>query len=164
MLGGHLAKFDTAGFCQAYHLHPAIGVRGPPIKMTGFDQALDQPGHIAVRHHHALRDVRQRHALRRLVELGHQVEARQRDVKALAQPAAHLALDQGRTRQQPQPQSELIAMLVREFDGLGLGIKDHDAIVSGFGNLLAICPGPISRLADFSRRATSAFDNGSPVG
>ena len=129
VFGRHLAKLGAAGLGQPDHLHAAIGVRRAPVEMAGFDQALDQSGDVAVRHHHPLGDIRQRHAVGHLVELGHQVEARQRDIEPLAQPAAHLALDQGGAGQQPQPQPELVAMLVRQFDGLGFGIKDHGAII-----------------------------------
>ena len=93
-----------------------------------------RPVTLPLRDHHPLRDIRQRHAVRHLVELRHQVEARQRDVEPLAQPAAHLALDQGGAGQQPQPQPELVAVIFREFDGLGLGIEDHDAISTCLGS------------------------------
>jgi hypothetical protein len=47
----------------------------------------------------------------------------------LAQPAADLALDQRGAGQEPKPEPQLVAVIFREFDGLGLGIKDHDAFV-----------------------------------
>ena len=97
--------------------------------LAGFDQTLDQSGDIAVRDHHALRDIRQRHAFRHLVELGHQVETRQGNVEPLPQAAADLALDQGRARQKPQPEPKLAAVISGKLDGLGLGIKDHVAII-----------------------------------
>src|SRR4051812_28837616 len=95
--------------------------------MARLDQALDQTRHIAIRHHHALGDIRQRHAVRHLVELGHQVEPRQRDVEALAQTAAHLTLDQRGAGQEAKPKPEFVTMMFGKFDGLGLGIEDHDA-------------------------------------
>jgi len=69
--------------------------------------------------------IRQRHALGRLIELSHQIEARQRDVETLAQATAHLTLDQGRAGEEPKPQPKLVAVIVRQFHGLGLGIKHH---------------------------------------
>ena len=122
-------------------------------RWPGFDQALDQPGDIAVGDHHPLRDIRQRHAVRHLVELRHQVEARQRDVEALAQPAAHLALDQGGAGQKPKPQPEFVAVIFREFDGLGLGIEDHDAIM--------LCLGIAARLRASNNSAGAASQNAS---
>jgi len=98
--------------------------------MAGLDEPLDQPGDIAVRHHHALGDIRQRHAVGRLVELRHQIEARQRDVEPLPQPAPHLTFDQVRAGQQAQPEPKLVGMIIRKFDGLGLGIKNHDAFTA----------------------------------
>ena len=99
--------------------------------MTGFHEALDEAGHIAVRHHHALGDIGQRHAVRRLVELRHQVETGQCDVEALPQPAADLALDQGRAGQEAEPQPKLFGVILRSFDGLGLGIEHVDAVTHG---------------------------------
>jgi len=114
--------------------------------MTGFHETLDQPGHVTVRDHHPFGDIRQRHAVRRPVELGHQVEARQRDVEPFAQAAAYRALDQGRAGQKAQPQPDLVAVIFREFDGLGLGIEDHDATV------------PALRLTPAQRVSTDHFD------
>ena len=50
--------------------------------MTGNNKPFYEPGDVAVRHHHPLRHIRQRHAVRRLVELSHQVKTRQGDVEA----------------------------------------------------------------------------------
>jgi len=131
MLGRHLAEFRAAELGQPDHLDAPIGLGGPAIEMTGIDQALDEPGHIAVRHHHALGDVRQGHAVRGLVELSHQVEPRQRDVETLAQPGADLTLDQRGAGEEPQPQPQLLGMVLGQLDGLSLGIKSHDGITCG---------------------------------
>lgn len=103
MLLRHPAKLGAAELCQADHLDAAVGVRGTAVNMAGFDEALDEARHIAVRHHHALGDVRQGHAVGHLIELRHQIETRQRDIEALTQAAAHFALDQGGACQQAQP-------------------------------------------------------------
>src|SRR4029077_20493285 len=96
--------------------------------MAGLDKALDEARDIAITDHHPFRDVRQGHSLRNLVELGHQVKPRKRDIEPRAQPASHLPLDQGRTGQKAKPQPKLVAMVFREFDSLALGIKDHAII------------------------------------
>ena len=54
-----------------------------------------------------LRDVRQRHAVGRLVEARHQIEARRRNVEAFAHPAAHFPIDQGCAGQEPGPQPQV---------------------------------------------------------
>jgi len=150
VLSGHLAKLGAANFRQPYHLHAPVGVRRSPVEVTGLDEALDQPGNVAVRHHHPLRDIGQRHAFGDLVELGHQVEPRQRDIEPLTQPAAYLALDQGRAGQEAEPQSKFVAVIFREFDGLGLGIKDHDAIIPACSLPRSTeAASPISRLSGF---------------
>src|SRR4029453_16171277 len=46
------------------------------------------------------------------------------------QTAAPLALDQGRAGQEAKPQPEFVAMMFREFDGLGLCIESHGVILS----------------------------------
>ena len=57
VLRRHLAEFGAAGLGQADHLHAAVGVRRAAVEMPGFDQALDQPGDVAVRDHHPLGDI-----------------------------------------------------------------------------------------------------------
>ena len=79
-------------------LHAPVAARALARDQTFRHQPVDQAGDIAVRHHHALRQFAERHAGRRLVELGEHVEARQRGIELLAQPAADLALDHGRCR------------------------------------------------------------------
>ncbi len=125
MFRGHLAKHRAADLGEPDHLHAAVLFRGAAIDVTGFDQAFDQAGDVAVRHHHALGDVGQGHPVGRLVELRHQVEPRQRHVETLAQAAPHLALDQGGAGQKTQPEPQLIAMILGRFDSLGLGIECH---------------------------------------
>ena len=70
-----------------------------------------------------------RHAVRRAVELRQQIEARQGDVELIAQPAAHLVLDQGRAGQQPQPQPQFGLVIVRALGNLGLGVERNDRSV-----------------------------------
>ena len=146
MLRSHLAKLGTANFRQPYHLYAPVGIRCSPVEMAGLDEALDQTGNVTVRDHHPLRDIGQRHAFRDLVELGHQIEPRQGDVEPLTQPAAHLALDQGRAGQKAEPQSKLVAVIFRELDGLGLGIEGQYAIIPAW-NLLARTESGIAELA-----------------
>jgi hypothetical protein len=79
------------------------------------DQPLGEPGHVAVRNHHALRQLAKRHPVRRLIELRHQVEARQRHVELVAQAAAYFSFDQGGAGEQPQPQPQLGLVVGRAF-------------------------------------------------
>ena len=47
----------------------------------------------------------------------------------VAQPAAHLALDQRRAGEKPQPQPQLGLVVVRPLGDLGLGIERNRAVV-----------------------------------
>ena len=57
VLRRHLAEFGPPRLGQADHLHAAVGFRRSAVKMPGFDEALDQPGDVAVRDHHSLGDI-----------------------------------------------------------------------------------------------------------
>src|SRR5262249_19056748 len=63
------------------------------------------------------------------VELGHQVEARQRDPEAVPQAPAHLALDQHLAGEQPEPQAQLGLVVVRPLGHLGLRIERDRQLV-----------------------------------
>ena len=108
---------------QAHELRAPVLGRGPAADEALLDQAVDQSGDVAVRDHHALRQLAQRHRLRRAVELRHQIEARQRDVEAVAQAPTDLALDHLLAGEQPQPQAQLVLVIVRPFGDLGLGVE-----------------------------------------
>jgi hypothetical protein len=88
-------------------------------------QPFDETRDIAITDHHSLRYIGQRHAFRNLVELCHQIKARQRNVEPFAQATTDLALDQGRTGQETKPQTQLVTVIFRQFDDFGLGIKNH---------------------------------------
>jgi hypothetical protein len=97
--------------------------------MAGFDQPFDQPGDVA----HS----KPSSASRRRTTSCHQAPLSSWAIRSKRgrvtsnrsrRPAAHLALDQGGAGQEAQPQPELVAVIFREFDRLGLGIEDHDAI------------------------------------
>ncbi len=66
---------------QADDLDAAILGRRPAVDQPLLGQPVDQTGDVAVRHHHALRQLAERHAVRRAVELRQQIEPRQRDVE-----------------------------------------------------------------------------------
>ncbi len=72
----------------------------------------------------------ERHAVRRLVELRHQVEARQRHVEAVAQAAAHFAFDQRRAGQKAQPQPQLGLVIGRALGDLGFRIERDERVSS----------------------------------
>ena len=124
VLARHGAELGAAGRRQADdHARAGRSAKRSAVEMAGGDEPVDEAGEVAVRHHHPLREIGQRHAVRRLVELRHQVEAGQRDVEALAQAAAHLALDQRRAGEKTQPEAQLLPVILRALDRLGLGVE-----------------------------------------
>jgi len=108
-------------FCQPDHLHPAIGVRGAAIEVTGFDRRSTNP--VTLPFETIMRfetsDSVMPSGTCRAGPSGR--SGGSVTFKPLAQPAAYLALDQGRAGQQAEHNRSFVAMLVREFDGLGLG-------------------------------------------
>ncbi len=103
--------------------------RAPPLHQPLLDQPLDQAGDIAVRHHHALRELAERHPVACTIELRHEIEARERDVETVAQPPADLGLDHLLAGEQAQPQPQLVLVVVRALGNLGLGIEWNAAVL-----------------------------------
>ena len=101
----------------------------PAADQALLGQTIDQTGDVAVRHHHALGKFAQSHAVRRAVELRQQIEARQSDIELFAQPSPHLALDQRRAGQQPQPQPQLGLVVVRALGHFRLGVERNGDFV-----------------------------------
>jgi hypothetical protein len=101
----------------------AIARRGPAVEQALRQQSLDQAGDIPVRDHHPRRQFAERHAAGILVELGHQIEAGQGDMKRVTQTATDLALDHVGAGQQPQPQAQFCLMIARAFCDLGFGVQ-----------------------------------------
>ena len=147
----HRAERAPALGGEAHDLGAAVVRRGAAVEQALLDQALGEPGDVAVRHHHALRQLAERHAVRRLVELRHQVEARQGHVEAVAQPAAHLALDQRRAGEQPQPQAQFGLVVGRALRDLGLGIEDG-AVVHQISPPATVSVVPVIALAPGEHR------------
>src|SRR5436190_23710465 len=100
MRARHRAEHATAFRREADDLRAAILRRGTAVEQALLDEALGQSSDIAVRYHHAAGQFAERHSVRCLVELRHQVEARQGYVEGVAQPPADLALDQRRASEQ----------------------------------------------------------------
>jgi hypothetical protein len=67
-----------------------------------------------------LRQLAKLHAAGRFIQLRNQVEARQRDVEAVTQPAADLVFDQRRAAEQTQLQTQFVLVIAGPFDRLGL--------------------------------------------
>ena len=87
------------------------------------DQPVDQAGDVAVRHHHALRQFAERHAVRRAVELRHQVEARQRDVElSRRRRRTSLSISVVQVSSRSHSRSSVL-VVVRPLGDLGLGIE-----------------------------------------
>ena len=93
------------------HLGTPIDDGRAAVNVTGCHEPIDKAGEIAVRHHHPLGKIGQHHALGRLVELRHEVEARKRDVELLTQAAAQLAFDESGAGKKTQPQPQLVSMV-----------------------------------------------------
>ena len=138
---------------QADDLHAAVVRRRPPQDQALPDQPVDQAGDVAVRHHHALRQFAERHAVRRAVELRQQIEARQRDVEIVAQAAAHLVLDQRRAGEKTQPQPQLGLVVVGPLRDLGFGVeRDCRSVVHHSSPPATISVVPVTEAASGEHR------------
>ena len=164
VLGRHVAERNLAFMGQVYHLSTSICGGRTADNVSGGDEPVDEAGEIAVRHHHPLREIRQHHAIGGLVELRHQVEAGKRDVEALAQATAHLALDHGGAGEKAQPEAQLLTMIVRHLDRLRLGVEGNCLVIhrqiSPPANTMA-CPVTERAPSPHSQSTVSAISAGS---
>ncbi len=106
MLAGHRVELAPALGRQPDRVYAAVARQPPAYDEALADELVRQPGHVAPRHHQAARQLAHPQALRRPRELRHEIEARERDVEALAQALPDVALEHRRAREQPQPQAQ----------------------------------------------------------
>ena len=104
---GHAMESRTAGLGQPHHRRPLVVRMFAPRNELFRRQLVDQRRDGAIRHHQPQRQLRHGEAFGETVELGQDVEARQRDAEFLTQPRFQDVLDLGRAAQQAQPDADL---------------------------------------------------------
>src|SRR5262249_13528652 len=92
----------------------------------------------------------------RAVKLRHQVETRKRDVEAVAQSPADLALDHFLAGEQPQPQPQLALVIVRPLRDLGLGVERHGALIHHISPPAIASVVPVTAASSRDARDTTA--------
>mmetsp|Transcript_23400 Transcript_23400/g.55755 ORF Transcript_23400/g.55755 Transcript_23400/m.55755 type:complete len:203 (+) Transcript_23400:179-787(+) len=121
--GGHALELAAA---LGRELHdeaaPVVGAGGAHHQALGLELVGDA-GHVAAGHHQPLRQLAHRQAVGVALQLGQQVEARQRGAELGAQALADLVFHPRGAGQQPQPQPQRLVVVGRgagfEVQGLG---------------------------------------------
>src|SRR5262249_4425914 len=98
----------------------------------------------------------QRHGVGRAERRGHRVERRRWDVEAVAQPPAALALDPLLAGEQPQPQAQLVLVVVRPLRDLGLRVERHGALLHHISPPAIASVVPVTAAASGEQRYTTA--------
>src|SRR5690606_136463 len=91
---GHATEVAAAAGGQVDGEGPAIARILPSLDMAFLGQPVGQAGDVAAGHHQAARELAHLEALWTALELGHEVEARQRFIAFAAQAAAQAAFDE----------------------------------------------------------------------
>src|SRR5882724_8824281 len=112
MLRGHLSKETPALLRQLDQVGTPIGRVFRPDDQSAALQLVDDSRYVAAGYQHAAGELAHLQAMRRALELGHEIETRQRCFEFLGQGLAHMRLHEMRTGQQAQPQPQRLVMII----------------------------------------------------
>ena len=106
-------------------------------------QRIGQPRDVAAGDHQSPRQLAHAQALRRALQLRHQIEARQSRREAGLQAAAHARFDEARARVEPQPQTQRL-MIVAGRARLGVNGSSAGAHITSPPATAMLCPVTLS--------------------